>query len=162
METLDFRKLGYEEDLLNRIQLGSLKIPDKLNKPRRIPLVDEPVCVVDEDVDLCCRLIADGYQPWFETEPATILDRNPNIPRLTNAIANERNAECYLRSFTQNYKVLKNEPGATAFLAARALRMILRSGSNDLLNALLKEEISEPVRAMLWGKRVITTLRRRQ
>lgn len=118
--------------------------------------------LVDEDVDLCCRLIADGYQPWFETEPATILDRNPNIPRLTNAIANERNAECYLRSFTQNYKVLKNEPGATAFLAARAQRMILRSGSNDLLNALLKEEISEPVRAMLWGKRVITTLRRRQ
>ena len=26
---LDFRTLGYEEDLLNRIQLGSLKIPDK-------------------------------------------------------------------------------------------------------------------------------------
>ena len=49
---LDFRKLGYEEDLLNRIQLGSFKIPDKLDKPQRIPLVDELVSVVDDDFDL--------------------------------------------------------------------------------------------------------------
>jgi len=49
---LDFRQLGYEEDLLNRIQLGSLKIPDKLDKPQRIPLVDGPVSVVNDDFDL--------------------------------------------------------------------------------------------------------------
>jgi len=117
--------------------------------------------LVDEDVDLCCRLIADGHQPWFEPEPATILDRNPEIPRLTNAIANERNAECYLRSFTQHYKALKNEAGAAAFLTTRAQRMILRSGQNDLLNALLSEEISMPLRGLLWGKRMIAKLRNR-
>lgn len=117
--------------------------------------------VIDEDVDICCRLIGEGHQPWFETEPATILDRQSDIPRLTNAIANERNAECYLRSFKQNYQALKNETGAAAFLATRAQRMILRSGNTDLLNELLKENLSKPVRAMLWGKRVIAALRSR-
>jgi glycosyltransferase involved in cell wall biosynthesis len=116
---------------------------------------------VDEDVDLCCRLIAGGHQPWFEPKPATILDRNPEIPRLTNAIANERNAECYLRSFKQNYKFLNNEAGAVAFLANRAQRMILRSGQHDLLNMILNEEISTSLRFFLWGKRIIFALRNR-
>lgn len=115
--------------------------------------------LVDEDVDLCCRLIADEHEPWFEPEPATILDRNSEHPRLTNVIANELKAECYLRSFTQNHKALKNETGATAFLATRAQRMILRSGQNNLLNALLNEEINMPVRALLWCKRVIAAQR---
>ena len=118
--------------------------------------------LVDEDVDLCCRLIAAGHQPWFEPEPGTILDRNPDVPRLTNAIADERNAECYLRSFTQNHMALKNEAGAAAFLAARAQRMILRSGRDDLLKELLNEDISLPVRGMLWSKRMIAKLRRRR
>ena len=117
--------------------------------------------LVDEDTDLCCRLIAAGHQPWFEPEPATTLDRNPEIPRLTNAIANERNAECYLRTFKQNYQFLKNEAGAVTFLATRAQHMILRSGRNELLNALLEEKISTSLRWFLWGKRMIFALRNR-
>ena len=117
--------------------------------------------LVDEDTDLCCRLIAAGHQPWFEPEPATTLDRNPKIPRLTNAIANERNVECYVRTFKQNYQFLKNEAGAATFLATRAQRMILRSGRNELLNALLEEKISTSLRWLLWSKRMIFALRNR-
>jgi hypothetical protein len=48
---LDFKNLDYEEGLLNQIQLGSLTVPDKLDKPQRIPLVSQPVSVVDDEID---------------------------------------------------------------------------------------------------------------
>ena len=115
--------------------------------------------LVDEDIDLCCRLIASGHLPWFEPEPATILDRDTTIPRLTNIDAARRNAECYLRTFKRNYRTLKNEAAAEAFLAIRAQRMILRSGNKELLDALLGESLSVSVRAKLWGKRLVGKLR---
>ncbi len=115
---------------------------------------------VDEDVDLCCRLIADGNLPWFEPEPATIVDRDATIPRLTSIDSAQRNAECYLRTFKRNYRTLKNEAEAEAFLAIRAQRMILRSGNKELLDALLNENLSVSVRAKLWGKRLVGKLRK--
>lgn len=120
---------------------------------------------LDEDTEICCRLIASGIQPWFEPEPAMILDRDPALPRLSelnDGYDLERAAETRLRTFKRNHKALKNEFGAVSFLAVRAQRMMLRSGRKDLLNELLNEDISKNVRLLLWLKRAIEPFRIRQ
>lgn len=115
--------------------------------------------LVDEDTDLCCRLIAKGHAPWFTPEPATILDRNPDIPRLTNASSNDKIAECYLRTFERNYQSLKGEAGAATFLALRAQRNILRCGWEDLLQSLVGLQINIFVSSLLWSIRTAKKLK---
>lgn len=91
---------------------------------------------VDEDTDLCCRLIAHGHQPWINNGTAVILDRAPMIPRLTNQTKQDKIAECYLRTWLRNGKSLANVKGAQMHLALRAQRMILRSSNKSLQNEL--------------------------
>lgn len=86
---------------------------------------------MDEDTDLCCRLIAAGHPPWRDAALSVILDRVGSHPRLTNSTDAGTRAECYLRTFERNAQALASEPGARFFLAERAQRAILRGGQQD-------------------------------
>lgn len=115
---------------------------------------------LDEDFDLCCRLLAAGHQPWFEPEPAVILDRVDTTVRLTNSADLETRSACSLRTFLRNAHALRHERGAMGFLAFRAQKVILRSGRRDLLEELYRN-VPAPVRIGLRAKRMATVLRGR-
>ena len=111
---------------------------------------------LDEDTDLCCRLLAAGHQPWFDPAPAVIVDRVASVVRLTSDTDRETRAECYLRTFLRNGNALGQERGARTHLAFRAQRMIIRSGRSDLL-AVLYDGVPElRLRLLLRAKRMIT------
>lgn len=115
---------------------------------------------LDEDTDLCCRLIAAGHQPWFDPTPAVILNRVTSVVRLTKDTDREIRAQCYLRTFLRNGNSLGAERGARTHLALRAQRMIIRSGRSDLL-AVLYDSVPElGLRLLLQAKRMITAIRR--
>lgn len=86
---------------------------------------------MDEDTDLCCRLLRNGHAPWRDPALAVILDRVGSHPRLTNSTSAKTRAECYFRTFARNAPALAAEPGAVFFLAERAQRAILRAGQQD-------------------------------
>lgn len=110
---------------------------------------------IDEDTDLCCRLLAAGHQPWIEPHPAMIIDRLVETPRLTSSTDAETRAICYLRTFQRNIASLKHERGAAAFLAFRAQRMILRSKRHDLLEHLYKDVPGFHLKALLRAKHLV-------
>lgn len=110
---------------------------------------------LDEDTDLCCRLLAAGHPPWIDPQPAVILDRLVGTPRLTSSTDAETRAICYLRTFQRNIASLKNERGAAAFLAFRAQRMILRSGRDDLLEQLYDDVPGFRINALLRAKQLV-------
>lgn len=130
---------------------------------RRNLLVDlGGLCVeqtLDEDTDLCCRLLATGRQPWFESKPAMIIDRSNTTQRLTNATDVKIRAACYLRTFYRNYPALLSEPGAISYLSFRAHRMLLRSEEYDLLPKFYKEVPRIGLRVALRSKHLLWTCR---
>ena len=110
---------------------------------------------IDEDTDLCCRLLAAGYQPWLDSQPAMIIDRLADTPRLTTVTGAETRAWCYLQTFQRNITPLTHERGAAAFLAFRAQRMILRSGRDDLLEQLYDGVPGFQINALLRAKQLV-------
>lgn len=88
---------------------------------------------LDEDTDLCCRLMAAGALPWFDAAPATIVDRTEDPGRLTSS-GTRKAAEMYLETFRRNIGPCARVPGAAAYLAYRANRMALRCGDRAALS----------------------------
>ena len=115
--------------------------------------------VIDEDTDLCCRLLAAGFEPWLEARFAVVIDRSPEIERLTNQDNKSIIAECYLRTFTRNFDPCRHVFGAPAYLAFRAQRMILRSGRVELLSKITERLQSPWLRLALALKYHIFRLR---
>lgn len=118
--------------------------------------------VVDEDTDLCCRLLGAGYEPWLENRYAVLLDRTSGVARLTTQADKNTNAECYLRTFLRNIASCEHIWGASAYLAFRAQRMILRSGQTDMLNQVTRNVKKPWLRFGLSFKRVLFRWRRPQ
>lgn len=115
--------------------------------------------IVDEDTDLCCRLIAARHLPWFEPVTAIILDRDDTVSRLTNATDKTRRAQSYLTTYLNNRERLKPNREAISFLAFRALRMIDRSGDKALYATLMNAVDSLTLRTMLRAKHTFKTYR---
>lgn len=113
---------------------------------------------LDEDTDLCCRLLAAGHQPWFDPEPAIILDRCIATQRLTSDTDAKTRAACYLRTFQRNYQTLDVEARAIPYLSFRAQRMILRSGQDDLLSELYRNVPGIGLKAALRAKRLLNLI----
>lgn len=117
--------------------------------------------ILDEDTDLCCRLLAAGHQPWFDPKPAVIIDRSNTTQRLTNATDAKIRATCYLRTFYSNYKTLLHESGATTYLSFRAHRMLLRSGQRELLSKFYKDVPGIGLKAALRLKHLVHLIKSR-
>lgn len=96
---------------------------------------------IDEDTDLCCRLIANGRNPFYLKEGAVNLARDDGNPRLTTATDFSRKIECYYRTLINNFDLYENDKEAQGFLLDRVHRVMCKhKGQSDLpkLNAFSK------------------------
>lgn len=84
---------------------------------------------IDEDTDLCCRLIGQGYNPHYCPMDAIRLNRDPDVARLTSSTDQRQIAACYLRTYAKNIECCRNDPGAEAYLLLRAHQMMCRAGN---------------------------------
>lgn len=82
---------------------------------------------VDEDTDLCCRLLGAGYEPTYLPMAAVLLARDSGTPRLTNSTRAHEIAACYHRTYTKNIAACSRLAGAERYLLLRAHRMHCRN-----------------------------------
>lgn len=88
----------------------------------------DPDQTLDEDTDLCCRLIGQGFAPHYLRMDAVRLNRDPAITRLTNSTKQKQVSQSYLRTYSKNIEHCRPHAGAEAYLLLRAHRMMCRSG----------------------------------
>lgn len=89
--------------------------------------------LIDEDTDLCCRLIASGHAPFYLKEEAVNLARNDGNVRLTTDTEASRKIECYYRTLVNNYHHYENDKEAQEFLLDRVHRVMCKhNGKGDL------------------------------
>lgn len=110
---------------------------------------------LDEDTDLCCRLVAASHRPWFEEESGMILNRDTSIERLTSQSTARLRGECYLRTLQRSATALRKYPGAISFLAFRAQYMLLRAGMTDALHFVDREVPWLWLRVALKARRIL-------
>lgn len=91
--------------------------------------------VIDEDTDLCLRLIACGHCPWYEKEPGTVVYRgyvpaNQNGAQLTIATATAAltGLNCYRRTHDRNVGSFSVWSRERWFLCTRFLRRAVKAG----------------------------------
>ncbi len=93
--------------------------------------------VIDEDTDLCLRLIARHQSPWYETEPGTIVYRG-YVPasqkgaQLTVSTASLAGLECYRRTHDRNVSHFPANGTERWFVCTRFLRRAAKQGQREL------------------------------
>lgn len=107
---------------------------------------------IDEDTDLCCRLLARGEMPYYLKIAGVRLSRDDGIARLTAEHNPARRAACYMRTLAKNYDLLEHEKGARAFLADRAHRTICKSGDRAALKQLSAYRVGLGLK-LVWALR---------
>ena len=96
---------------------------------------------IDEDTDLCCRLIGKGLNPWYLKTPAVNVSRRDGVERLTQSNDIEQKLECYTRTLVNNFKYFHHDPDACAYLIDRVHRVICKNGDLGELTRLSKYRI---------------------
>jgi len=96
----------------------------------------DPLQKVDEDTDLCCRLIAAGYDPYYLNVPATYVNRDGMVSRLSSSHDRMTQVGCYFRTLEKNYDGLSRDRKAVEFLVDRVHRVICKSQELEKLNML--------------------------
>ena len=109
---------------------------------------------IDEDTDLCCRLLAHGEIPYYMKFLGIKLSRNDGIDRLTSSTKQKLAAECTIRTLKNNVDMLVHDKDAYAFLLDRAHRVICKSGHTELLRNLSEYKVGLRLR-MVWFFREI-------
>lgn len=109
---------------------------------------------IDEDTDLCCRLLAQGEVPYYMKFLGIKLSRNDGIDRLTSFTKQKLAAECTIRTLKNNVNMLMHDKDAYAFLLDRAHRVICKSGHTELLRNLSEYKVGLRLR-MVWFFREI-------
>ena len=88
---------------------------------------------IDEDTDLCCKLLASGFNPLYLKEDAVNVARNHSIQRLTTVTETSRIIECYHRTLVNNYHCYANNKEAQEFLLDRVHRVMCKhNGKGNL------------------------------
>lgn len=103
----------------------------------------DPEQTIDEDTDLCLRLLASSRLPWYEIVPGMIVYRDYLPARiegaqLTVATSIQRGLECYRRTYEKNADRFGARSSMRWFLATRFLRRAVKQGRGDLTFAFLK------------------------
>ena len=96
---------------------------------------------IDEDTDLCCRLIGTGLNPWYLKTPAANVSRRDGVERLTQSNDIEQKLACYTRTPVNNFKYFHHDPDACAYLIDRVHRVIFKNGDLGELTRLSKYRI---------------------
>ncbi len=104
----------------------------------------DPEQVIDEDTDLCCRLIAAGRTAYRSGTPGTVVSRartaGAEAGQLTGASNTPAGAACYRRTYLRNWPALAHLRGARWFLLARYLRRAAKASGIRPALAMLREE----------------------
>lgn len=110
---------------------------------------------VNEDTDLCLRLMGLGHWPWRGTlAGVSVLQRNsgktgaPSVTRKTGAA--ER-AECFRAIRSSNAEFLAQAPLLRKFLLRRQLKMLARAGCGREALAIIRAEGNAVDLALLTG-----------
>ena len=93
---------------------------------------------LDEDTDLCCRLMARGHIPHYSRMIGVIYSRNDGEIRLTNSTEKNVTMACYLRTLEKNFDPLKPVKGGRDYLLHRTHKFICETGNFSYLRALDK------------------------
>lgn len=93
----------------------------------------DPEYIVDEDTDLCLRLIIQGHQPWYTATPGTIVSRshspkNEAGGQLTQQTSEAIAATCYLRTYEKSGPKFSPFSKPRWFLATRYVRRAAHAG----------------------------------
>ncbi|MXQ07007.1 glycosyltransferase [Alphaproteobacteria bacterium GH1-50] len=91
---------------------------------------------IDEDADLCLRLIFAGYRPWFSPEPGIIARTNrapdSNTAQITERIASDHRARAYCQTYERHARHFPALSRGRWFLATRFLRRAAKDGQSAL------------------------------
>ena len=121
---------GFFINRLKFLKLGSLKTSQ----------------IVDEDTDICCRLVAAGYDPYYTKKIAVSVARNDQENRLTNSTPSDVVLDCYLQTLEANYTAFVDDPSARNFLIDRVHRILCKNKKFELISQLRKYERSNTIK----------------
>ena len=102
----------------------------------------DPEQTIDEDTDLCLRLLAASRPPWYEAEAGVIVYRG-YVParaegaQLTVATAALRGLDCYRRTYDKHADHFGSRSATHWYLATRYLRRAIKHGQADQARAFL-------------------------
>ncbi|MDZ4187158.1 MAG: glycosyltransferase [Hydrogenophaga sp.] len=105
----------------------------------------DPEQTIDEDTDLCVRLLGLGHRPWYEPEPGMLIYRGFAPARvggaqLTTATPISKGLMCYRRTYDKNadrfglYSVMR------WFLVTRYLRRAVKAGRVDVARDFVRSQ----------------------
>jgi hypothetical protein len=104
----------------------------------------DPELTIDEDTDLCLRLVAAGHWPWYEVRPGVVVYRD-YLPassggsQLTVSTSTQRALDCYRRTCQKNAPAYPENAQVRWYLATRFLRRAVKAGREDLAWELVNE-----------------------
>ncbi|OUX18007.1 MAG: hypothetical protein CBE09_04700 [Rhizobiales bacterium TMED249] len=105
---------------------------------------------IDEDTDLCCRLLTRGYIPYYSRMVGINYSRNDGEIRLTNSTEKNVAMACYLRTLEKNFDPLKPVKGGRDFLLHRTHKFICETGNFSYLRALDKFQKSKIISVIFF------------
>lgn len=87
--------------------------------------------IIDEDTDLCVRLLGLGLYPWYEPEPGMLVYRGILTSRnsghqLTSSTPNLVGLKCYFRTYERNVTRFDLYSSMRWFLATRYIRRAVK------------------------------------
>lgn len=100
---------------------------------------------IDEDTDLCVRLLSRSLRPWYEPDPGMVVYRG-YVParaagaQLTVATSGSKGVRCYRRSHDKNVAAFGPYSAMRWFLATRYLRRAAKAGVVDEVKAFVREQ----------------------
>lgn len=92
----------------------------------------DPEQIIDEDTDLCVRLLGLGLCPWYEPEPGMLVYRGISTSgnggqQLTSSTPDLAGLKCYFRTFERNVFRFDLYSPVRWFLATRYIRRSVRT-----------------------------------
>lgn len=97
----------------------------------------DPELLIDEDTDLCVRLIGLGVVPWYEKVPGMVVYRGyapsaGSAAQLTMSTPVANGLRCYRRTFDKNEASFSSLSAARWFLASRFIRRAVKQGESAM------------------------------
>jgi len=97
----------------------------------------DPNLTIDEDTDLCIRLMGLGVSPWYESEPGMVVYRgyvsaNGSAGQLTASTPLPKGLACYRRTFEKNQGTFASLSAPRWFLATRFIRRAIKQGQKSM------------------------------
>jgi hypothetical protein len=102
----------------------------------------DPNLTIDEDTDLCVRLMGLDISPWYESDPGMVVYRGylqvaGSAGQLTISTPAPKGLQCYRRTFDKNEGSFASHSAPRWFLAMRFVRRAVKQGQLPLAQAFI-------------------------